>query len=257
MAHRGVCRNDDALDFAYLHEIGQRIDKFILENVNDGDWLSFKSTACENELYVYVAHQRYRDPKLSLLTRAGCQPQPDESFILSYILVGRVLDHCTSCGLSKDLVQAHRSGIRLDVKVFTVRSVGSRADSAMRRVQTTGIRQELCLYDAAVHDKQTRAKKAGKDKLARHVPDNGEGASATPHLDPEPDPFDAGFNSLRTNLAKPAASNKSASKSAGLVKRDDPDVSKAVKDARILALEGLEVEVRDATPNSSDDKHDP
>ena len=84
-----------------------------------------------------------------------------------------------------------------------------------------------------------------------------ESASSTRHLDAEPDPFDAGLNSPHTNFAKPTASNKSASKSAGLVKRDDPDVSKAVEDATVLTLEGLEAELWDDAPNNSDDAHDP
>ena len=82
-----------------------------------------------------------------------------------------VLGHCTSSGLPKGFGTGAQERVCSNVNAFTVRSVGSRAGSAMSRVETTGIRQELRLYDAAVHDKQTLAKREELErKNARLVP---------------------------------------------------------------------------------------
>ena len=117
-AHRGLCRIADAINFRLAFEIGERLSKFLLESdtavVDEADWISVSVTDgdVEQHFYAYVAHLRYRDPKLCLLTQAATHDPdiPHGSYNLEFRM-GAKLDHLTTHGLSKQMLNGRRGGL--------------------------------------------------------------------------------------------------------------------------------------------------
>jgi hypothetical protein len=69
--HRGLCRWDDAQNFNLALDIGTRVNALLLDTnaFLDGDWFSI-SMQCDDVrdvVYGYLAHQRFRDPKIALV----------------------------------------------------------------------------------------------------------------------------------------------------------------------------------------------
>ena len=70
--HRGLCQHADSSYYHTALAEGKALDNHILDSgeVEEGDWIevALQDTATASERIVYVAHKRWRDPKLSLLT---------------------------------------------------------------------------------------------------------------------------------------------------------------------------------------------
>ena len=76
--HRGICRRDDRINFPLTLELGTRLNQYCLntDSIAEGDWLTTTSRHLDKtvaSVSFYVAHQRFSDPKIALLTLADSQ----------------------------------------------------------------------------------------------------------------------------------------------------------------------------------------
>ena len=110
-AHPGLCRLDDAINFSHALLVSQHINKLLLDsgNMKEGDWFSLSASADTVDgrvttlIYLYLAHMRWRDPKIALITRTHDFPQHDGSTALE-VRNGSTLDQLTVYAVVRELL---------------------------------------------------------------------------------------------------------------------------------------------------------
>ena len=248
--HRGLCRFDDSRIFRLGLEVGTRLNNYLLDTelVLEGDWVTVTATgpdAFQNVLSLYVAHQRFRDPKLALLTSAACSLQPDGSKILE-IEFCTPLNQCTAYGAMRRLLNGRSAGIDIEIEVYDVKNYNFRVDEEQHvfsKVLARCVRHRKKLYEATASNVKVKPPPKKKAKKA------DEACAAAGSIDEV-------FNALRT----PNSSNVRLPKPSygGISRVLDPEVEKSLEEvgAELLdpqseeILEHLEVEFN---PNGADD----
>ena len=156
--HRGLCMHKDRANYKLAYHIGNRINDHLLdkERFSEGDWFSVsivRATGHETR-YFYLAHQRGRDPKIALLTRAESNPQPDGSLKLEY-RCGDVLDHIAPYGIAKQVLGGNNDAtFDLLNELFGVGNFSVLCESEQRAfccVKVLCSKGEVKLHDSVVN----------------------------------------------------------------------------------------------------------
>ena len=122
--------------------VSQRMHGLLLDsgNIQETDWFSVTASrqAADGPIatvaYMYLAHQRWRGPKIALLTRAASFLLPDGSSKLE-LRHGAVLDHLTVYTLVRELLGGRADGVSFNAEKFGVQNF-----DAIRGDEPCGIR---------------------------------------------------------------------------------------------------------------------
>ena len=87
--------------------------------MHEGDWFSIWASAETAErattANLYLAHMRWRDPKVALLTRTRECPQPDGSSVLE-LRNGATLDQLTVFAIMRELLAKRSYGVDFSLR---------------------------------------------------------------------------------------------------------------------------------------------
>ena len=135
--------------------------------MTESDWFvvnaSRQSADGTPSVYLYLAHQRWRDPKIALLTRVESAPLPDGSMRLQ-LRLGATLDQLTVYALVRELLNGQAGGFDFDVDKFSVTNFDMFKDEELcniRRVKTViGNTMHFQVHNALQENQRVKKPKA-------------------------------------------------------------------------------------------------
>jgi hypothetical protein len=248
--HRGICRWDDRINFPLALELGTRLNQYCLntDSIAEGDWLTTTSRHLDKtvaSVSFYVAHQRFSDPKIALLTLADSQTDEDGELTFSLRATDR-LEQSTPWAVAKLLLGGLASGVDVRVELFEVGNFSYKRNTTEHlmivKVQMERVRSSVNLFEwvhsttktAADKKAATRAKPAKSDNI-----------------------FEKGFQDLNV---KPARSRGHNAAGGGMQHLLDPAVLASIKAASkkddVALLAELQVEHDDVITSSDNESND-
>ena len=236
--HRGLCMHHDRCNYKLALHVGNLLNDHLLnkDRFSEGDWFSTSVVRAKQHevLFFYLAHQRWKDPKIALLTHAESYPQPDGSLKLEY-RCGDVLDHITPYGIAKSHLKGNNdTTFDLLIELFGVGNFSVSCESELRAfccVKVLCSKGEVKLHDS-IEDAELFSKNVGKpgmsksDKSSGTRKDNDEQKIVVPT-----DRFSEGFDAMIANDKKqdaPTAPKVKVPKQVSV--RVDPMVKQALKE---------------------------
>ena len=251
--HRGVCQYKDRANYNLLLEVANRINELLLdtEKFADGDWrnVSLVRQGGVKQMYTYLAHQRFRDPRIALLAQVDNFPQSDGSLKLEYRL-GDVIDQTTPYTVCRILLNGSTDTVfDVVVEAFNVRNYNFCIEEEQRAigcVQVVSSRAEFKIYDCVLETASLTQSTASAAKAAKKDAKSTEGKYEEENADLSPgsgDEFSKGFDSMRK--AAERSRKPRAPRAAGVVRVVDNTVKKALENIQETALDALATEVVD------------